>query len=111
MINPYAVMYDARMMVKRWHEVEKDGYTRNELGIVAQDRPCRYSSSGQVSTGTPNPSIQNSHKFFCGLDEDVREGGRIVVTLRTGKPVELPLGECHPYTYQWQCEVKRDDNA
>ena len=54
MINPYAVMYDARMTVKRWQEVEKDGYTRNELGIVAQDRPCRYSSSGQAPTGAPN---------------------------------------------------------
>ena len=59
----------------------------------------------------PNPSVQNSHKLFCGLEEDVREGDRIVVTLRTEKTVELTLGECHPYTYQWQCEVKRDDNA
>ena len=25
MINPHAVMYDARMTVKRWQEVEKDG--------------------------------------------------------------------------------------
>lgn len=111
MFNPYAVMYDARMTVKRWHEVEKDGYTRNELDVVAQDRPCRYSSSGQASIGAPNPSVQNSHKLFCGMEEDVREGDRIVVTLRTGKTVELTLGECHPYTYQWQCEVKRDENA
>ena len=100
MFNPYAVMYDARMTVKRWHEVEKDGYTRNELDVVAQDRPCRYSSSGQASIGAPNPSVQNSHKLFCGMEEDVREGDRIVVTLRTGKTVELTLGE-----------VKRDDNA
>ena len=59
MFNPYAVMYDAKMTVKRWHEVEKDGYTRSELFLVAEGRPCRYSSSGQVQTGTPNPSIQN----------------------------------------------------
>ena len=68
MINPHAVMYDARMTVKRWQEVEKDGYTRNELEVVAQDRPCRYSSSGQASIGAPNPSVQNSHKLFCGLE-------------------------------------------
>lgn len=111
MINPYAVMYDARMTVKRWGEVEQDGFTRNELYTVADDIPCRYSSSGQVPTGTPNPSIQNSHKLFCGLDVDVQEGDRITVTFRTGKNVELSLGECHPYTYQWQCEVKRDDDA
>lgn len=111
MYNPYAIMYDAKMTVKRWREVEKDGYTRSELGVMSQDRPCRYSSSGQVSIGVPNPSIVNSHTLFCGLEEDVQEGDRIVVTLRTGKTIELTLGECHPYTYQWQCEVKRDDNA
>lgn len=111
MYNPYAVMYDAKMTVKRWREAEKDGYARNELYTVAEGIPCRYSSSGQVPTGSPNPSIQNSHKLFCGLDVDVREGDRIIVTLRTGKSIELSLGECHPYTYQWQCEVKRDDNA
>ena len=111
MYNPYSVMYDAKMNVKRWREVEKDGYTRNELFTIAEGIPCRYSSSGQVNLGSPNPSIKNSHKLFCGLDVDVQEGDQIVVTLRAGKIVELTLGECHPYSYQWQCEVKRDDNA
>lgn len=111
MVNPYAVMYDARMTVKRWRDKEVDGYTRQELYVAAEGVPCRYSSSGQVPTGVPNPSIQNGHKLFCGLDADIQEGDRIEVTLRTGKVVEVTLGECHPYTYQWQCEVKRDDNA
>ena len=35
----------------------------------------------------------------------------VTVQLRTGKILELSVGECHPYTYQWQCEVKRDDDA
>lgn len=111
MVNPYAVMYDARMTVKRWRDKEVDGYTRQELYVVAEGVPCRYSSSGQVPTGMPTPSIQNSHRLFCGLDADIQEGDRIEVTLRTGKVVEVTLGECHPYTYQWQCEIKRDDNA
>ena len=111
MFNPYAVMYDAKMTVKRWKDVERDGYARHELVPVAEGIPCRYSSSGQVPAGTPNPSIENNHKLFCGLDADVREGDRIEVTLRMGKVVEVSLGECHPYTYQWQCEVKRSDNA
>ena len=111
MFNPYAVMYDAKMTVKRWRDVEVDGYTKQQVVEVARDRPCRYSSSGQVSVGTPNPSIQNSHRLFCGLEEDVREGDLIEITLRTGKLVEVTLGECHPYSFQWQCEVKRDDNA
>lgn len=111
MLNPYAVMYDARMTIKRWQDVERDGFTRNELSAIAGDIPCRYSSSGQVPVGAPNPSIQNSHTLFCGLDADVREGDRVEITLRTGKIVHATLGECHPYMYQWQCEVERDENA
>lgn len=111
MLNPYAVMYDARMDVYRWKDVDVDGFTKQQKVLIASEKKCRYSSSGQVSTGTPNPSIQNSHKLFCGLDEDVKEGDHLVITLGTGKVVEVDLGECHPYTYQWQCEVKRDDNA
>lgn len=111
MYNPYEAMYDARMDVYRWQDAEADGITRQVKVTIATDRPCRYSSSGQTSTGAPNPSIINSHKLFCGLDEDVREGDRLLVILRTGKTVEVDLGECHPYTYQWQCEIKRDDNV
>ena len=111
MLNPYAVMYDARMDVYRWQSKEVDGFTKQTKVMVASGRPCRYSSSGQVSAGTPNPSIKNSYKLFCGLEEDVREGDHLVITLRTGKVVEVNLCECHPYTYQWQCEVKRDEDA
>ena len=111
MLNPYVVMYDAKMDVYRWKNVESDGFTRQKKALVSSDRPCRYSSSGQVPTGSPNPSIQNSHKLFCGLEEDIREGDHLVITLRTGKVVEVDLGECHPYTYQWQCEIRRDENA
>ena len=84
MYNPYAVMYDAKMTVKRWQDVETDGYTKQQAVEVARDRPCRYSSSGQVSVGAPNPAIQNSHTLFCGLDEDVREGDLVEITLRIG---------------------------
>lgn len=111
MVNPYARMYDAQMDVYRWKDVEEDGITKHTKAAVAMGRPCRYSSSGQASTGMPSPSIVNSHKLFCGLEEDVREGDRLLITLRTGKTVDADLGECHPYTYQWQCEIKRDDNA
>ena len=111
MLNPYAVMYDAKMDIYRYQEVTEENFTKHKPVLVASGRPCRYSSSGQVSTGEPNPSIQKSHVLFCGLDEDIKEGDHLVITLRTEKTVEVDLGECHPYTYQWQCEVKRDDNA
>ena len=111
MINPYAAMYDAVMTVWRWRDVQTGGYDKQELYTVEEGVPCRYSTSGQISTGTPNPSIVNSHTLFCGLDVDIQEGDRVTVQLRTGKILELSVGECHPYTYQWQCEVKRDDDA
>lgn len=111
MFNPYETMYDAKMDVYRWEDVKANGFDKHQKKLIASDRKCRYSSSGQVTAGTPNPSIQNSHKLFCGLSEDVKEGDHLVITLRSGKVVEVDLGECHPYSYQWQCEIKRDDNA
>lgn len=111
MLNPYAVMYDARMDVYRWDEREEDGITKQSRVLLSSGRPCRYSSSGQTMTGDTVPTIVNSHKLFCGLDEDIREGDHLAITLRTGKVVEADLGECHPYTYQWQCEIKRGDKA
>ena len=111
MYNPYAVMYDARMTVKRWQDVEVDGYTKHQPVEIARDRLAGTVLPARCQPKRRNPSIQNSHKLFCGLDEDVQEGDLIEITLRTGKVVEVTLGECHPYSFQWQCEVKRDDNA
>ena len=107
MYNPYEVMYDARMDVYRWQGAEVDGITKTQKVQLSSGRPCRYSSSGQVSAGTPNPSIQNSHRLFCGLEEDIREGDHLMITLRTGKVVEVDLGECHHYTNKMQFEIKK----
>lgn len=111
MLNPYAMMYDATMDVYRSAEFLDGGITKHRKVLISSGRPCRYSASGQVAAGAPVPSINNSHKLFCGLGEDVNEGDHLEITLRTGKIVDVDLGECHPYTYQWQCEIKRDDNA
>lgn len=111
MLNPYELMYNAKMTINRWKEVEVDGYARNVLETVASSVSCRYSSSGQVATGIPKPEIKNSHTLFCGLNVDIQEGDQAVISLPPGKVVKLRVGECHPYTYQWQCEVFREDNA
>lgn len=111
MINPYAVMYDARMDIYRWEDVTVNNITIQEKRLVAEARPCRYSSSGQTQTETPAPAILNHHRLFCGIDEEICEGDRLVITMRTGKTVEVKVGECHPYTYQWQCEIERDEEA
>lgn len=110
-MNPYARMYDARMDIYRHEKVMKGNITSSERRKVASEIPCRYSLSSGATLQEPAAVIQSSQKLFCGLDVDIREGDYIVVTLRTGKVVELTIGECHPYTFQWQCEVKRDEKA
>ena len=44
MRNPYARLYDAKMDVYRWTDVEIDGITKQVRTAVATERPCRYSS-------------------------------------------------------------------
>lgn len=109
MINPYAVMYDARMDIYRYVEEEINNITTHGRKLVASERPCRYSSSGQAITQGIASGIINKHKLFCGLNEDIKEGDHLVITLRNGKKIEVDLGECNPYTWQWQCEVERND--
>ncbi len=111
MLNPYELMYDAKMTVYRWQEVDVDGFTKHQKVAIITGRKCRYSSSGQTEVGVPNPGIQNKHLLFCGLDADIREGDLAEITLRNGKVVNVKIGECHPYTYQWQCRVERDEDA
>lgn len=111
MLNPYAMMYDARMDVYRWVEQEDGDIAGQHKVLLSRGRPCRYSSSGQAMAGETTPDIINSHKLFCGLEEDIQEKDHLVITLHTGKVVEVDLGECHPYTFQWQCQIKRDDKA
>lgn len=111
MYNPYAVMYDAKMDVYRWEDIEENNITTNKGKLIVDAIPCRYSSSGQTAVGTPSPTLVNSHKLFCGLDVDVKEGDHLVITLKNGTVREVDLGECHPYTYQWQCEIKRGDTV
>lgn len=111
MYNPYEIMYDATMDVTRWEEVEIDGFTEHrELPVVAGVK-CRYSSDGQVAVGSPMPSIVTGHTLFCGIDTPIKEGDIVTVHLKMGKTLKLNVGECHPYTFQWQCRVTREDSA
>ena len=57
------------------------------------------------------PSLQASNQLFCGLETDIREGDKVVVALRNGHKVKLRVGEAHPYSFQYQCRVERDEKA
>lgn len=110
MFNPYEVMYDSMMEVYRYQrtkdEAEFDTYT--EVRVMSGIK-CRYSISGQNNASTPVPTVQSSNQLFCGLETDIQEGDKVVVTLRTGQQVALRVGEVHPYSFQYQCRVERDE--
>ncbi len=111
MYNPYAVMYDATMAIYRYQDVAAEGYTDKAETLIAGDIKCRYSLSGQSLTGSPDPNLAANNQLFCGLETDIKEGDRIEVTLRNGQKVSLQVGEVHPYSFQYQCRVERNEKA
>lgn len=112
MFNPYEVMYDSVMDVYRYQDKKDDaGFDASGESLVASSVKCRYSISSQGAAGSPVPSLQASNQLFCGLETDIREGDKVVVTLRNGHKVKLRVGETHPYGFQYQCPVERDEKA
>lgn len=112
MFNPYEVMYDSVMDVYRYQDKKDDaGFDASGESLVASSVKCRYSISSQGAAGSPVPSLQASNQLFCGLETDIREGDKVVVTLRNGHKVKLRVGEAHPYSFQYQCRVERDEKA
>ena len=112
MFNPYEVMYDSVMDVYRYQDKKDDaGFDASGESLVASSVKCRYSISSQGAAGSPVPSLQASNQLFCGLETAIREGDKVVVTLRNGHKVKLRVGETHPYGFQYQCRVERDEKA
>ena len=112
MLNPYAVMYDSTMDVYRYQDAkDDDGYESSGECCIVSGVKCRYSISGQSLAGSPVPSLQASNQLFCGLETDIREGDKVVVTLKNGQQAKLRVGEVHPYSFQYQCRVERDEKA
>ncbi len=112
MLNPYEVMYDAVMEIRRHqHLTDEAGYDTSVQMVMATGVKCRYSISNQGTSGSPVPSIQASNQLFCGLETDILEGDEAIVTLRNGRTVKLRVGEVHPYSFQYQCCAERIEKA
>lgn len=112
MFNPYEAMYDSVMDVYRYRDTKDDaGFDASDESLVASSVKCRYSISNQGTAGSTVPSLQASNQLFCGLETDIREGDKVVVALRNGHKVKLRVGEAHPYSFQYQCRVERDEKA
>lgn len=58
MLNPYEVMYDAVMEIRRHqHLTDEVGYDTSVQMVMATGVKCRYSISNQGTLGSPVPSI------------------------------------------------------
>ena len=111
MLNPYAIMYDSTMDIYR-HIEKKDGaFDQSDEVLVSSGIKCRYSISEQNIVGSPVPSLNGTNQLFCGLGTNIKSGDNLIVTMRTGKTAELTVGDVHPYSFQYQCEVEKRENA
>jgi hypothetical protein len=100
------------MTVSRWVDIVEDGITSQTLTEVHNGVKCHYSKGSLSVIGTDgSPTLINSYKIFCGINEDVLEGDIVTVTQRNGKTVDLTVGEGFPYTDHQEFTVKRNGKA
>lgn len=100
------------MDIYRYEEYEENGITKNGEVLKYEVIKCHYSQGRLVDTGEDGvPTLVNSHTLFCGVDIDLREGDRVVVTQRNGKQISLSVGEGFSYSTHQEFSVKRDDKA
>ena len=64
MLNPYEVMYDARMTVQRWREVEKGGYVRNELFTVGRISSAATALRGRLLSALQTRPSKTVTRYF-----------------------------------------------
>lgn len=111
-MNPLERLWHDKMMIYRWVEREVGGFTKNEEIEIAVDVKCKYSKGSLNDTGTEGvPTLVNSYTLFCGLDVDIQEGDKIIITQRNGKQIELSVGEGFPYSNHQEFSVKRIETA
>jgi hypothetical protein len=107
-------LWKDKMSVYRWEKSIVNGITKNTLPAVPlySDVKCHLSKPKLTDTGMEGaPSIINSYILFCALETDLKEGDRIIVTMKDGKTRTLDIGEGIPYKSHQEFSAKRDDTA
>lgn len=110
-MNPLERLWKDRMTIFRWVDYDEGGFTKQREEEVAADVKCKYSKRSLNDTGEGVPDLVNSYTVFCGLDADIQEGDKIIVTQRNGKHIELSVGEGFPYSNHQEFSVKRTETA
>lgn len=102
-------MWKDTMEIYRYQEYDEDGVTKIGDVLKYSGIKCHYSKGSLTDTGTDGvPTLVNSYSLFCGLEIDLKEGDKVIVTQRNGRQVTLSAGEGFPYTHHQEFKVKRD---
>lgn len=105
-------LWKDKMDIYRYEEYEEDNITKTGDVLKYSEIKCHYSKGSLTDTGDDGiPTLINSYTLFCGLDTDLQEGDKIIVTQRNGKQVTLKVGEGFPYSDHQEFSVKRDDTV
>lgn len=112
MSNPYERLWKDKMDIYRYDKSKVNNVTKSTEQKIDSGVKCHYSGGSLADTGEDGiPTINNSHKLFCGLDA-VKEGDKVIVTqYRSGTIVTLTVGEGFPYSGGMQFAVKRGGTA
>lgn len=112
-MNHLQRLWKDRMDIYRFVKTVVNGVTKSKEELLYTDVKCQYSKGSLNDAGTEEgiPSLANSYKLFCGLDTDIKEGDRVIVTQRNGRKINLSIGEGFPYTRHQEFSVKRDETA
>lgn len=111
MISSLSRLWNDRMDIYRYEDVIINGFTKNKEQLVATEIKCKYSKGNLTDTEEEVPTIRNNYTLFCGLDTDIKEGDKVIVTQRSGRKIYLSVGEGFPYSSHQEFRVKRDDKA
>lgn len=105
-------LWKDRMDIYRYEEETVDEVTTSKEELMHSDVKCHYSKGSLTDTGTEGvPTLINTYTLFCGLETDLQEGDKVIVTQRNGRQVTLSVGEGFPYSKHQEFKVKRDDTA
>lgn len=102
-------LWKDKMDIYRHVPTVVNGITKSSEQKIHQDIKCHYSKGSLADTGTDGvPTLINSYTLFCGLETDLKEGDRIIVTQRNGRKITLSVGEGFPLSNHQEFSVKRD---
>ena len=110
-MNPLARLWKDKMSIYRYVDEVVNGVTKSKENLIAENIKCKYSKGSLTDIGEEVPSLENRYTVFCGLDVDIVEGDKIIVTQRNGKNITLRAGEVFPYSKHQEFTVKRNDKA